>query len=230
MCYLGEANRTAHGEGRVRGAVRFVPMRVAWFIHALDTPPGRDVVQELAEAAAETDFPVAPRVTWASPGMWEEHTLNKARSWSTGNPDGLVLYTHTKGAYHDSFQNGLDFQALWRQEMADRLIRAWPARLADLRDYDTSGVWWWEPEDAPEAIPSPFYAGNFWWARASYLAGLPELPELTEGTRQEAELWVGRGGPRARWMSRDWVRCSYPVPTRQSCTLGNYPGREPETT
>jgi hypothetical protein len=178
---------------------------IAWFCHALDTPAGHDIVREFQSAAAEVQFPATIRVTWASPGTFEDVTLNQVRVWSQENPGGHVLYTHTKGA-----SNQWESQFYWRSVMLDRLLRAWPARVADLVNYDTSGVWWFTPETMPEHVVSPYYAGNFWWARASYLATLPELPRLTEDARYEAEAWVGRGEPRARWMSQEWPVFSVP--------------------
>lgn len=144
--------------------------------------------------------------------MWEEHTVNQARLWALENPDGYILYTHTKGAFHEAIYDGVNLQRLWREKMIDRLLRAWPARIEELQDHDTSGVWMWEPDDAPGAFPNLIYPGNFWWARADYLATLPELPELTEENRGDAETWVGSNNPRAKWMIHDWVKVTEPLP------------------
>jgi hypothetical protein len=50
-------------------------------------------------------------------------------------------------------------------------------------------------------VRTPLFAGNFWWARAKYLATLPE-PE-TENRRQ-AEGWVGLGGPKVYDLRPGW--------------------------
>src|SRR5580704_13335877 len=117
-------------------------MKIAWFLHALDSELGSEIVVEFKAAAAEVRFPAEPIVTWVQPGQWEDHTLNRARAWSHDNPDGLVLYMHTKGAHHAFVKDGHDTQKLWRGVMTDRLLCAWVARLEDLQGYDTSGVWW----------------------------------------------------------------------------------------
>jgi hypothetical protein len=176
-------------------------MIVAWFCHALKSPRGEEIVDEFRAAASEVQFPVEPFVLWATPGCWEDRTLNLMRLWAMENPGAAVLYTHTKGAYRN-----MRSQDLWRWEMTDRLLRAWPARLADLRDHDTAGVWWLTPEVMPTCVTTPYYPGNFWWARADYLATLPELPALSEISRGRAEEWLGRGNPRAKWMSQEWPR------------------------
>ena len=36
-----------------------------------------------------------------------------------------------------------------------------------------------------------FYAGNFWWARCSYINKLPDINELREYDRRMSELWIG---------------------------------------
>jgi hypothetical protein len=107
-----------------------------------------------------------------------------------------VLYAHTKGAHHN-----WETQKPWREEMTDRLLRAWPARVADLRECDTTGVWWLTPEALPSCVATPYYAGNFWWATAGYLK---TLPPVSYASRGEAEAWLGRGNPRAKWMSLEW--------------------------
>ncbi len=176
-------------------------MNLAWFCHALKSPRGEEIVEEFRAAASEVQFPVEPFVLWVPPGRWEDCTLNLLRLWAMENPESFVLYTHTKGAGRD-----LRSQDLWRWEMTDRLLRAWPARVADLHEYDTSGVWWLTPEAMPTCVTLPYYPGNFWWARADYLATLPELPVFTDEDRAKAEEWLGMGLPRAKYMSQEWPR------------------------
>lgn len=174
-------------------------MDIAWFLHALDNAAGREIVREFEEAATESRFPVTPVVTWAQPGEFEEHTLNKARTWSRTRRDGAVLYTHTKGAYRPD-----EAQKPWREVMIDRLLRAWPARLANLAEHDVAGVWWLTPEKHSAHVTVPYFPGNFWWARSDFLAELPELSRLTDTTRSEAETWLGKASPRAYFMSEEW--------------------------
>jgi hypothetical protein len=51
----------------------------------------------------------------------------------------------------------------------------------------------------PEQVP--FFAGNFWWARASYLRTLE--PPLEE-SRWQAETWVSLGEPKVYDVLPGW--------------------------
>lgn len=172
---------------------------VAWFLHALDVPRGHEIADELQAFAEEARFPVKPLITWAQPGEFEELTLNKIRKWSRANPGAAVLYCHTKGAYHV-----FDGTEQWRSCMADRLIGAWPPRLAELCAYDTTGVHYLTREEFPDHVVDPYYAGNFWWATSDYLAKLPKLPKLTEEARGQAEVWIGSGNPNWHALETGW--------------------------
>jgi hypothetical protein len=197
-------------------------MSIAWFVHALDADIGRQIVREFEEVATEARFPAEPRVTWAQPGQFEDLTLNRARAWALENPDGFVLYTHTKGAYHNSFYvvraTGKaitpGFNDLWRMAMSDRLIGPWPSRIADLREHDAAGLFWITAESNPEFTIDPrfgpHFGGNFWWARADYLARLPELPRLTKFTREQAEMWLGSGNPKVRALTQGYEALPLP--------------------
>jgi len=154
--------------------------------------------------AQSAEFPVKPFITWVAVGQWEDVTLRKAHVWSKQNPTGSVLYTHTKGAFHE-----WDTQAPWRKGMAERLMYPWMARLQDLTAYDTVGVWCVTPEEFPGLADWPYYPGNFWWARASYMSQLTELPVLTEETRGKAEGWVTSGNPVVHALQPGWP--TFPV-------------------
>lgn len=176
---------------------------VAWFIHALDTPRGHEIVQEFCDLAVESEFIVEPFITWAQPGEFEEVTLNKLRECSIDNPGAKVLYTHTKGAYTVHLIN-----EVWRVTMATRLITPWHVRLADLEEVDAVGLHWLTPgmtdQSGTRVAKHSFFGGNFWWARADYLATLPLLPTLTAATRYRAEHWIGRGKPKVKDLSPGW--------------------------
>jgi hypothetical protein len=101
----------------------------------------------------------------------------------------LVLYAHTKGAHDPSAIN-----LAWRTSMLYDVVDCWRSVVARFYDWehpiDAAGPHWLTPEEFGEKmVPSPFFGGNFWWARAAFLQGLPAVP-LTG--RHEAEAWIGR--------------------------------------
>jgi hypothetical protein len=62
----------------------------------------------------------------------------------------------------------------------------------------------------------PYFAGNFWWAKASHIRTL----KLPTGTRNEAEGWIGTNS-RAKFFSL----CPFPIPEIDlydfKCKYGN---------
>ncbi|SRR6266496_2602807 len=117
---------------------------------------------------------------------YEQVTLSYARSWAaTVDPETPVLYAHTKGAYNLSA-----LTRAHREIMSGAVIEQWRDAVEALKDHDVAGVMW-------TPAPRPHFTGNFWWARAGYLAG---LPELSTANRNEAELWLGLGDPRVHDM------------------------------
>lgn len=135
-----------------------------------------------------------PAATWVEDrDGWEQVTLRQIyRDVHVLRGDFAVLYAHTKGARDDS-----DWNALWRRSMQRHVVSGWSA-CAKLLDggYDAAGCHWLTPEkhNNPPDYPvnSPFFGGNYWMARASYLRTLP--PPGTE-YRHQAEEWVGRKQP-----------------------------------
>lgn len=95
-----------------------------------------------------------------------------------------VLYMHTKGAYRDT-----DGNAAWRRSMTKQLAGRWEHCTELLAECDVVGCHWITQNG------DRFFAGNFWWARASHLRQLP-LPE--NKTRWTAEVWVSLGACPAR--------------------------------
>ena len=119
--------------------------------------------------------------------------------------DTEVLYVHNKGSFHPSPENHV-----WRHDMTRYLVTGWRERVLELQTNDVS-VWRWLPTGAhppgrPElAMGSPIAGGNFWWARADYLKGLPELPPLMNiAERMQAEIWLGLDNPAVACESQEW--------------------------
>jgi hypothetical protein len=117
---------------------------------------------------------------------WEQVTLEIIR-WDLPQIDGPVLYAHTKGAANASATNHA-----WRGCMIRNTVGRWREAVRDLEHADLVGVHWFTPEEHPDKVTTPFFGGNFWWARPDYLA---KLPAPTYETRYHAEAWVGQNQP-----------------------------------
>lgn len=106
-----------------------------------------------------------------------------------------VCYIHHKGV--SSGQSG------WRKYMEYWNLEKWQECVAKLDEgYDTCGA------SFLNNPPHPFYAGNFFWARASYLRRCKRLKRPSENGfkpqfsgqphhRYDYECWHGSGNPKA---------------------------------
>ncbi len=123
---------------------------------------------------------------------YETPTLQAAWEWSCANPAGAVLYLHTKGVSKP--QNRA--RTAWRHLMGEQLVARWRKNLERLAHADMIGVNWCE-------TPSPHFQGNFWMARAGWIARLPSPvsfrnrggPDLfgEPWDRMHAEVWLASG-------------------------------------
>jgi hypothetical protein len=125
---------------------------------------------------------------------WEQLTLQAIHEDVHEIPGELaILYVHTKGAHDDSPVN-----KGWRRGMTRQVVGQWQ-RCTELlaEGYDAVGCHWvvQYPENPP------FFAGNFWWARASYLRTL--APPVND-SRYTAELWLSQGAPRVFDLVPGW--------------------------
>lgn len=161
-----------------------------------DRQAARERIEDMCRKWALA-FPVA----WAEEDEgWEQVTLLRLyadlrdpRVFPPGE-DAAVLYMHTKGASRD-----LDSSAAWRRSMTQALVSNWRQCTRLLWKHDAVGCHWVKAPEWPEQ--EPFFAGNFWWARASYLRTL-EAP-LTE-SRWQPETWVSLGKPKIHDMLPGW--------------------------
>lgn len=121
-------------------------------------------------------------------------TLAALRGWLPGNADWTVFYHHIKCATRaDSLCSA------WRNCMTRHLVHGW-RQCAGLLDggLDVVGTHWLHPNQHPSMTdrPTPFFAGNFWWAKASFLLELPSIPDKPRpgsDDRFMAESWIGLG-------------------------------------
>lgn len=117
------------------------------------------------------------------------------------NPDCEgVLYFHTKGLIYytnpEQRPGSPDMVAVntWRHLMEWALIDRWREALEGMEGRDMAGC-------SPAEGPFLHYPGNFWWARPSYIAGLPDPLTVLEANRGPdpmkmrlvAEIWPAAG-------------------------------------
>lgn len=199
-----------------------MPKPVHFYHHWTGGKPDLDqvITDEHFAALEESGFDGLIEVRDVAVG-WEDVTLRELHSWCQElDPDTPVFYAHNKGALHPMYLRDTvtkqvypqEFVSLWRGDLNDRLIRCWRSRVEDLRDYDIAGCYWVTP---PESL-APHFPGNFWWARAEYIAGLPVLDVLDSTNRHNAERWLGRGTPRVKALSEGFG--SIPLPPTPGAT------------
>lgn len=126
-------------------------------------------------------------------------TLHALQKWLPEHKDWFVWYAHAKGAIH----TGHAGYAQWRRNMEEVTTTNWRQCVADLESgYESVGSHWMTPEKFPGLVTSPFWGGNFWWSKASFLLTLPSLPRtaITRADFYIAESWIGKGPRRPRVM------------------------------
>lgn len=130
---------------------------------------------------------------------FEHVTLDAMRRWAQKEPrEGLVLYTHTKGA-----ANPDRLATVWRRSMEIRLVRNLGENVALMErrpELDAVGSYWLTHEEYPKLIDKPLFAGTYWLARASYIAKLPEI----DPDRFGAEYWIGQANPTVHDLNPGW--------------------------
>jgi hypothetical protein len=113
------------------------------------------------------------------------------------------LYAHTKGVSNP----GDSGKKAWRDIMTRHVIKKWEQNLAKLAEFDAIGVNW---QDSPNL---PHYQGNFWMARADWIASLDPpanyktFPDPNFANqpwaRMHAEAWLGS----KPWHHIESLRC-----------------------
>lgn len=129
----------------------------------------------------------------------ERGTMELVRAWALTYPDQAIVYAHTKGASQPT-----EFNDRWRRSMTHHVVEGWGHCRSVLEEgYDAVGCHWLHPDAFGESTMGavPFFGGNFWMARCSYLATLP--PVSTED-RWASERWIGLGQPRIVDLAPGW--------------------------
>lgn len=110
-----------------------------------------------------------------------DETLSASSGVVDPNPNPIVTDM-------DSNPNPISIEATSADSDSDSDSRPEPLRL------DAIGVNVMATDelqlDYPGAIPTHFYEGNYWWARSSYLASLPQL-SVHRNNKYDAETWIG---------------------------------------
>jgi hypothetical protein len=157
---------------------------------------------------------------------WEHMTLRALQAWAVAaDPADPVLYAHAKGTRDGSLIN-----MAWRESMTIDVVGGWRGCVQAIRDgADAAGPHWLDPAALPNmrfasqangGSTTPYFGGNFWWARAGYLARLPE----PGGTRWDAERWIGLGSPAVRDLRPGWPSFAiFAGPVAHAVMAGNPP-------
>ena len=125
----------------------------------------------------------------------EKQTLILLQETVKNYPDANILYYHTKGITsiqtHEQHLGSLDYKNIesWRHVMEYFNIEQWKDSIANLRSdeiIDTTGCLYVGESGYPYQF---FYAGNFWWAKSSYINKLPDMKK--RDNRMGCELWIG---------------------------------------
>lgn len=121
-------------------------------------------------------------------------TLGLLQDWMPSHRDWRVLYLHGKGVTKPDDP----FRRAWRHCMMKTVVSNWKLCIYYLeRGFDMVGAHWLTNEKYPQKIgmgmPTPIWAGNFWWANVSYLLTLPPLirKPIPGLDGMVAENWVG---------------------------------------
>jgi hypothetical protein len=124
-------------------------------------------------------------------------TLSQLQRWLPGHEDWYVFYHHAKGVTAPTDEGKKNH----RRVMTEATVVRWRQCVKDLdRGFDAVGINFVDP--VYRQIPSNigchrFFAGNFWWAKASHLIKLPKLPSNANNyatDRMLAEMWIGSLG------------------------------------
>lgn len=119
--------------------------------------------------------------------QYEFPTLDMLRAHCE-KQDGLVCYFHTKGVSHLEDPN--DTYRDWLATMNEHVLKNW-LRCVNALDHgcDVAGCRFKLGEKE-----LPYFAGNFWWAKNSYIR---DLPPIEHHSRFEAEIWAFKNDPKS---------------------------------
>lgn len=170
---------------------------------------GEDAARRHAQMRVRDLWPGELTVCAEAREGYEQVTLSRLREYAVSGGSRLVMYAHTKGAYHTEAVNDL-----FREELTSLVVSGWESCAVKLEGIDAVGAHWLTPgtesPDGRHVVDGPpFFAGNYWMATSAYLGS---LAEPATASRFEAEGWIGTGNPRVRDLAPGWpvyLRCPY---------------------
>jgi len=131
----------------------------------------------------------------------ECRTIVAMEDWVKTHPEWYVLYLHAKGSTHKKNAPYQGTVIPWREGMMHAVVDNWRQCVADLdAGFESVGRQWMSGPGMPGN--QSIWAGNFWWAKASFLATLPSIMQTDRvklsgidsvESRYEAEVWIGNG-------------------------------------
>ena len=140
----------------------------------------------------------------------EADTLTSLWEFARVNPEYKTLYLHTKGVTRVNTQY-YQITKEWREYLEYFCVDKWRMCIDSLESHDTCSVTlvneakFGNVEAGFTTIPANFYAGNFWWANASYIATLDPMYMYIDDIpwlRGKSELWIGTGNPKAKCLHK----------------------------
>lgn len=120
---------------------------------------------------------------------YEFPTVRAMWTFCKNNPRAKVLYLHTKGV---SRPKNEALAVNWRKFMMHYMIERWRECVPLLKRYDIVGLNW-RPLKKNKLW---HFSGNFYWARAHYIASLAP-PVNKTNDRRDVEFWIGSGKGKA---------------------------------
>lgn len=160
---------------------------------------------------------------------WYEYTtcMEVQKDCEESEEEFYLLYMHHKGNFTKTYGN-----QNWRHYMQYFNVEKWRECVAKLDEgYDTCGAHW--PKEIKED-DMPYYPGNFFWARSSYIKRCQKLiapPEVDfkpqfpkqPHLRFDLEIWHGSGKPNAYNMDpNSYDRCWYEPPEKYRQDVNSY--------
>jgi len=131
----------------------------------------------------------------------ENPTLVLLENWLKANPEeAYVLYHHAKGSSHDPATEYGKFDGMWRECMQANCVDNWRRCVSDLSGFEAVGCHWLQNQGHDRS--QHYFAGTFFWSRASFLRTLPSIFQRerikvsgigSSESKYEAEVWIGNG-------------------------------------